>query len=558
MRIILLALFLASPCIDVLAATCTDMAKIMGYPCTPPPGKGADDAKQDILDLLSDAESMEPELKRLQTEYLKVRRKGPTKGDYTVEEYAACEAYYHQKEAQDRLYADAIRRTASFYNVYRPFDGKTITIGKPTDPAIDYMTGLKAKWNPKPGEYGPTGIMEIKIRGADRTDHYSGAVRDLPDGGQTLASTFEDGTVLIFKEAFAIALRYENPGYIGHLLYHEARHFLQLSRSSRDGSSQTRSFSTEQEDEAEAYLDDAGWADVFGLDDEDKRELEKRLKKYEDAVAKKEFTWRDPSPAKAATRKKYYEEVQINLEEEYFELSKKVKATRELQEKKDTEERARRTSEFEKRDRLQREAENRRLNDLRTAAFHRQILENEAAACGYDLLVRSRETGIVIGMSGLQRRHGFTSDGILPFNFQDLKITLLLTRVCDAIQGGYKQVICNDSAQDIRDRAATSELKDQLDHILGEPNPSPNARNTRACVDYFISNSAKISDAKSLEKVIAQYHKKSADENRKNEVRSGSGPTTPPARGGGGSPPPTGDDQDYIYDPGCECMIRRR
>lgn len=58
MRIILLALFLASPCIDVLAATCTDMAKIMGYPCTPPPGKGADDAKQDILDLLSDAESM--------------------------------------------------------------------------------------------------------------------------------------------------------------------------------------------------------------------------------------------------------------------------------------------------------------------------------------------------------------------------------------------------------------------------------------------------------------------------------------------------------------------
>lgn len=33
---------------------------------------------------------------------------------------------------------------------------------------------------------------------------------------------------------------------------------------------------------------------------------------------------------------------------------------------------------------------------------------------------------------------------------------------------------------------------------------------------------------------------------------------TPPSRGGGGSRPPTGDDQDYIYDPGCDCMIRRR
>ena len=252
MKIICLAFSLVLSASGAFAATCTDIAKIMGDPCTPPPGKDADDAKKAILDLLDKAEALEADLVEARTAYLKVRRKADLE-----KQHKAAEAYHDKKKAQDRLYEEAIQRTRLFYNVQRPNNGYPVTIGKPADPAVDYITGLEVAWNPKPAEYNPDGMLGIKIRGADGLDHYSGVVREAEDGTQKLAITLENGKVLIFKEAFEIARKYKNPGYIGHLLFHEARHFNQLSRGLQDGSAGSRSWASKQEDEAEAYSSDA-------------------------------------------------------------------------------------------------------------------------------------------------------------------------------------------------------------------------------------------------------------------------------------------------------------
>lgn len=111
-------------------------------------------------------------------------------------------------------------------------------------------------------------------------------------------------------------------------------------------------------------------------------------------------------------------------------------------------------------------------------------MRNEAAACGYEFIIRSRETDAVMGIQGLQKGHYFASDGILPFGSTDLRIVLLLTRTCDAIRNNYKQDECNDSISSIRERASTPQLKAQLDHILGEPDPSSIDAETRKCVDF--------------------------------------------------------------------------
>lgn len=387
-------------------------------------------------------------------------------------------------------------------------------------------------------------MLAVKIRDKDGRDHYAGVVRDEEDGGQKLATTLENGSVLIFREAFSIAVRYKNPGYLGHLLFHEAQHFNQLSRDPEDGSTERRGWASKEEDEKDAFYYDAAWAEhAFDLDPEDKKELDRQLRKYKKAVAKKELTLRKADPAKEAIRKEYYEQRQVNLEEEYIELYTQVQAARREQEQRQTlerEERARRVREGEQQ---RRDEENARQRRRQAEQNDRREIANEAARCGYVLDVRSREDDTVIGFKGLDALHYFTSDGLPPFDSKDIKIIFLITRACDALKNNFLQDACNDSAPAIRERASSGEFKARLDHMLGLPTENYDGA-PRACADFFLSNAERISDTRSFDKVTEKYRKHLLAKEREHKKRWGSPPqerTPPPNDDRGGSRPPNND-----------------
>lgn len=532
-----LAFCLVMTSANAYAVTCDAGMIIFGAPCTPPPGPETDKAKQDILDRIEDAQRMERDLKKLEAAYLRVRRKGSAE-----EQYKACEAYYDKKKAQDALYKDALKRTEAFYHI-KPID-RAVTIGTPSDPSIAYISGLRAEWNPNPSEYNPDGMLAVKIRDKDGHDHYVGVVRDEKDGGQKLAATLENGSVLIFREAFSIALRYKNPGYVGHLLFHEAQHFNQLSRDPAAGSTERRGWASPEEDEKEAFYYDAAWAaHAFDLDPEDITELNRQLKKYKKAVAKNELTWRNADPAKEALRKEYYEQRQVNLEEEYAGLHAQVRATRREQEQRQALEREERARLAQEQERQRRAAEIARQQKRQAELDDRRRFSNEAARCGYDLNVRSHEDDTVIGFKGLNALHYFTSDGMPSFDSKDIQIIFLITRACDALKNNYIQDACNDSAADIHERASNREFKAKLDHMLGLPTENYDGA-TRACADFFLANSNRISDTRSFGKIIEKYRRHLLEKEREHKKRWDTPPreeTPPPNDGAHGPRPPTND-----------------
>lgn len=533
------------------AAPCSETAS---GPCMPDHNDENDQKEIDIIQMLDAAKLAEPNVAEALDDYKTVRNDMHIPASARK---AVFEEYLRVKNLQDALYEKIINDTAKLYHV-RPRHTGRITVGEPDGADDRYMTGLTAVWNPQAAAPGLDGKLAVRIDGNDGPHYMGGTKMDPSQPGGRYAVTLPDGRVLIMKDTFNIAVDVkENLGFLAAIIYHETRHFNKLSW--KDKSGKNRSWASDDEEERDAYAAEAKLGkEAFGLSDDDVAAISRQSRDHANAVKtgvpinnfrlnpKEENTW-----------KNHYENVQLDLEEEYAKLRKDVAAAAAEQMK----ERDRRLAEeIEERERQARETENQRLYDLRIAAYYRQEMRNEAAACGYEFILRSRETDAVMGIRGLQKGHYFASDGILPFGSKDLRIVLLLTRTCDAIKGNYQQDACNDSTPAIRERASTAELKTQLDHILGEPHANKIDAETRNCVDYFISNAEKISDTKSLEKVIVKYRKELAKEKREYDKRWGSGPTSPPARGGGGggSRPPDGDNNDRIWDPGCGCWIRRQ
>lgn len=315
-----LCLFMASQ--NALADLCSESNP--GVPCMPDPGEETTQAKKKILRLISLAARVEPEVKRLEANYRTVRN-DPNASD--EEKFEACEPYRKAKLAQDRLYKEAMNKTSELYHA-RPHDTGPLVIGVPSDPAISYVAGLSAVWDPQVTDSGPGVKLAVKVIGLDGQARYAGAVSMNPDRpGGYKAITIEDGRVLILKGVFNRALKDNNPGVLASVLYHEARHFNRLSREV-DGSATALGWTSIEEEELGAYNGEVITAKFFGLTTAQTDELIALRQENRDKLNRGKRSSRAIDPHQEALWRDYYETHQINLEDEYAALKITVDAAR--------------------------------------------------------------------------------------------------------------------------------------------------------------------------------------------------------------------------------------
>lgn len=514
-----------------------------GRPCDP--GILGAEKKAEIISLIKRANNAEPDVKKLKARYLAVRANPKATSE---QKYAALEPYRTAKKVQDQLYKKAMDETSALYHVGP--DQASLTIGQPEDVDMNYMSGLTAVWNPQAAEFDPQGLIGVKIKGSDGLFHYGGAVKDASKGLTTQAATFEDGRVFVFKEVFELALKYKNPGYLAQQLYHESRHFNQLSRPSVDGSGVPRSWASVEEDERDALGNVIDEAEAFGLDTETKDDIARQWATNDQRVKFKLLTRRTIDPAKEALRKKFYEEGQLNLEEEYEALKASIRENRlkqDEQQRLDREERERLAALEQERLEKERAARERGATPEEMAA--------ELARCWYQPIYRNRTDDTIIGFKDKDHSHAY-----LPgenADLQGLKITMLITRACDDVYRGVPPdnfKTCNDAAPDLRN-PMSFDLRQQIE----QANSSPYAE----CAEHILTNASRITDSRSFNKVVTDYHtifkKKRADDAKRDrkERERNERDRKERERGGNTAPPGNGDGNDHFWDPSCNCWVRR-
>ena len=547
MRTVFLALSLLLTTSFVRAAPCTEKTP-PNSPCTPAPNTATNHAKLNIVKFIKAAQSAEPLVEGLRAAYVAVRDNPQSS---TQDKLDALNPYRDAKMGQDDLYHQAIEQTSDLYHV-KPDDQGRITIGEPDEQDKKYMKGLRAIWDPQVTDSGPTVKLAIKINGSDKLAHYSGATEMNPfDPNGRQAITTLDGRVFILKDTFELAVRQNNLGFLAHTLYHETRHFNRLSWT--DAAGKNRSWATTDEEERDAYEADAAMGKVFGLKKKQIDDLKGQYQAYANAVKSGvPITDDHLTPNQEATWKNHYDYLQINLDAEYAALQQSVadeKAGQLAAQKRELEERQERARANAERIRVEKERA-------------RAELTAEAARCGFELRIRSREDDTAIGFKGLDSLHQFGRDTGRPPRTQDLRIIFLIARACDAVKHNYNQDTCNDSAQSLNGRVSSVEFNTELNHMFGltaGPDRFNNAGAPSACIEYILANAGSVTDSRSFESVVAKYQKKVIkDEQEDRERRRSNRVERPPRSEGGSNRQGSGGDSDYIWDPGCGCWARRQ
>lgn len=294
-----------------------------GIPCRPDPTEETAAAKAKILKKISTAQSLERDVKRLEAAYRAVR---DNPNSTLEEQFAACETYRRRKVVQDSLYKEALNLTEELYQVGP--EKRVVSIGVPKDPAIGYVVGLSAGWDPQVTDSGPGVKLALKVEGSDNKLHYTGAVSmdpSQPDNHEAL--TTQDGRVLVLKGMFDLALKKKNPGILARLLNHEAKHFEHLCRELTEG--KFTGWDSPEYEETGAYLADVVTAkDLFGMSDADVAVLRTHYEANRKALNRGQATSRAITPTQEALWKAQYENVQINLEDELAKLQAMVTASR--------------------------------------------------------------------------------------------------------------------------------------------------------------------------------------------------------------------------------------
>lgn len=503
------------------------------------------------MDLIAEAKLMDEKVEELRANYIAVRDSA-YKTD--PQKLTACFFYRRKKLEQDRLYELAMEKTAELYHV-KP-DKTDIVIGKPDDPRMNYIWGSTATWKPQVTESGPDLKLALKINGADDLPHYLGATKMNPfeDKGKA-AVTVPDGRVLILKGSFDLALEKENPtGFLASLIYHESRHFNQLSRP-REGSAVRRSLGSNEADEMRAYLDVIDHATDFGLSEDDLKFFNKMLTTNRQAVLDNKLTYPGLTPAQEEEWKTAYQQ-QLNLEEEYADLQAKHEKTMlwlknlEIEKRAERERLAREEQERAEQEQRAREEENVRQSKQTAAFYERQEFLNEIARCWYTPIYRNLSDYTIIGFEDDgYRRHYYNYENGTP-SVQDLKIMALIMRACDDVDRHIppdKHKACNDAAP---------ELRNPMRYDLMQNIEKATVYASAECVNTIMANRAKINDSRSFEKVVAEFHKadnrKKAekDKQKRKEKERNEREETP----GGGSLPPY--EKRHYYDPSCNCWVR--
>ncbi len=505
-RLSLAAFLLCAFSLRAFAAPCTPTTP-QNVPCTPVAGAATDKAKKDIVAYINLAQALETDVQSLKASYLAVKNSAAS----DEEKLEACRKYFAVVAAQEDYYQRALQGAADLYHVGSK--ESRLVIAKPSAPGDAYVEGLSALWNPRIAESGPSVKFAAKIIGNDGVARYSGATDMDPrvPGGRK-AFTLADGRVLVLKDTFAMALDRANPaGYLAGIVNHEARHFDRLSWTDAQG--RKRGWQRNDAEERDAYKRDRRYALTFGLEQRDIAEIDQNIAEYTAAAAAPPDPAKALTPADEAKWKAYYENTQLNLEDEFAALSAKVKAEKDRQA-----ELARRLE--EERLAREREAEARRLAQERAEAERRQqeaISRRDyiAAYCGYTP-VYQRNSGDFLGFERPNEYLLFKEPFRTTIYLNDLEVFMLVARVCFEVEGMEtlpSPISCNRGGEILAERAASPGFQAKLDYMFGH------RAGRRPCVNYFFDNAASMTDAASFERAVVKYRKDLIKERRELDRR---------------------------------------
>lgn len=300
-------------------------------PCKPS-AEAAAAAESKAEDLMRQASDRAADLENLKDNFVAIRKANrqiaEDGGTPDPEpEYAALRAYRTAHIAQDQLYQQVIDLTLSLYHL-KPRATK-LTVAKPTDPKLEWMSGLQAKWKPGPVDSGPNQMFAFKVFGSDGDYHYGGLTSmdpTNPDPNQLAryAITLPDGRVLILKGTVELALEKQNLGFLGSVLYHEIQHYDALQRPSGGKKKNSISWTTPGNDEKMAYSRQDATHEIFDLSERDERDIEDGIALAQNAIDHPATDSYDKGPATNAAWEDYYSDTQVNLSEEYARLKKEV------------------------------------------------------------------------------------------------------------------------------------------------------------------------------------------------------------------------------------------
>ncbi|HXS99361.1 MAG TPA: hypothetical protein VN915_01665 [Elusimicrobiota bacterium] len=459
-----------------------------GQPCTPDSTAETKKIKDVILADIAAAQDMKDVVKMLEIRYRAARNDPNVSAEAAL---AELEPYREKKRQESALYQDAITKTLALYHI-QPDGGEPMPVAAPLDSEVGWIKGKVAHWDPRVTESGPNAMLVVKIENNGQT-HYQGRIHmDTKGDDGVLGLTLMDGRVLILQGTFDKVLeeKVPNPGFLASVLYHESRHFTRLNHESTSEPGHYIGWTVPEREEVIAYDDEIKMAHVFGLTDDEIQE-EKRLRKAKaDAIRDGNTTSYRIDPADEQKWQKYYDEEQLDIEEDYKKLKVIVEQDRKIQERIAEEEARKRREESD------REA---------TRASLRATLAALTNQCGFqpvfgpptaDVFWSEAKPGNVI--KGYVNKYSPLDAYTFPTaqTWDDLKVTLMLTRSCSlvdpSVDGTNESVAppCNEGVDILNahahDQAFLDRISAQVTMKDGTGFGSPNRHYVYGCVSDIL------------------------------------------------------------------------
>ncbi len=452
-----------------------------GTPCLPAP-----EVKRELIAALADVGQ-----KRSQAVTAEFAWKNAHKAGDKPEELLQCEAWLKaQAEFADSA-ARALERIQTAYNV-APLTSAGVA-HKPTTPSstFGWVEGLRIQWRPRIS----VASEEYKeVVAADGTKHYIGSVSDNEAGYTSIA-----GDVVVSYATVIDAANAKNPGIIAEILFHEGKHFDKLASTG---------WSYREIDEVTAYSAAIAHHESFELDkpgDPAANAAKSNLFRNEYAVKAGRLTEITLSPEREEAIKAIVEhqvQARAALVKYHDQLKIDVAILRDEEKKRLEAEATAREQEAARRAREEAEAPARRQR-----VFFAQM-DSEAAKCGYTIhWDEAREN--MLGFNGYTERFPLNVRQRVPFDFGDLQVVFLMTRVCGEIEGSPQKPAppaCNDAAALMRERIGRGDFRPKLEYLAA--GPSGMYLSYSDYLQELLANADKITDTKSFDKVVSKYQKR--------------------------------------------------
>lgn len=464
-------------------------APLHAAPCPAPKGtpcRPAAEVKQALLAALDEVNRKRSEIISAEFAWANAR----TMGD-KAEELLQCEAWLKAHDEFAASAALAIDQIQTAYNV-----GPQISAGiahKPTTPSTTYgwVEGLPIHWRPRIS----LATQEYKeIIAADGSKHYIGGVSDNEAGYTSIA-----GDVVVSFQTVIDAVIGKNPGIIAEILFHEGKHFDRLAGAG---------WSYRESEEVLAYSAAIAQHESFELDkpnDPAANAAKANLFANELAVKEGRLTEITLSAETEAKIKAAVErEVQVRAGLIKYHDQLKIDAAK-LRD--DEKERLETEAAFREQEEARRAREAAEAPELKKRVFFAQ-LDSEAAKCGYTIHWDADHEAM-LGFNGYTERFPLNPRKRVPFDFGDLQVVFLMTRVCGEIESRTQTPAppaCNDAASLLRERVGRGDFREKVEYLAaGQSGMYPTYS---YCLQELLANADKIGDTKSFDEVVLSYQKR--------------------------------------------------